>query len=101
MPATSTLPEWFNRAIEALHAGDTDAYCEMYAPDAVHEFPFTREGAVRRLGGRDAISAYMSQIPSRVKFGALTDVRVREVADELIVEATGHHQTLPEGTERA
>jgi hypothetical protein len=31
----------------------------------------------------------------------LTDVRVREVGDELIVEATGHHQTLPEGKERA
>jgi uncharacterized protein len=100
MPATSSLPEWFNHAIEALHAGDTDAYCEMYAPDAVHEFPFTRDGVVRRLEGRDAIAAYMSQIPSRVKFGALTDVRVREVGDELIAEATGHHQTVPEGKER-
>lgn len=64
MPPTSTLPGWFARAIEALQAGDTDGWMEIYAPDAVHEFPFAPEGAIRRLEGRDAIAAYMRFLPS-------------------------------------
>ncbi len=52
MPPTSTLPAWFTRAIEALKAGDIDGWMEIYTPDAVHEFPFAPEGAIRRLIGR-------------------------------------------------
>ena len=37
---TSALPDWFARAIEALQAGDADGWIAIYAPDAVHEFPF-------------------------------------------------------------
>jgi uncharacterized protein len=36
MSPTSTLPAWFACAIDALKAGDTDGYVEIYAPDAVH-----------------------------------------------------------------
>ncbi len=100
MAPTSTLPEWFARAIWALQLGDTDGYTEIYAPDAVHEFPFAPEGAIRQLVGRDAIAAYMRQIPERIRFGSLSDVRVREVGNELIVEATGHHQRIPDDTPR-
>jgi ketosteroid isomerase-like protein len=100
MSPTSTLPEWFARAIEALKAGDIDRYMEIYAPDAVHEFPFAAEGAIRRLAGRDAIAAYMRQLPKFIRFGSLTEVRVRETGDELIIEATGHHRRIPDDTPR-
>ncbi len=100
MPQTSSLPPWFARAIEALQAGNIDGWMEIYSPDAVHEFPFAPEGAPRRLEGRDAIAAYMSQLPSRIRFGSLSNVRVREAGDELIIEATGHHHRLPENTPR-
>jgi len=53
MSPTSTLPEWFARAIQSLQAGDIDGYMEIYAPDAVHEFPFAPEGAIRRRARRD------------------------------------------------
>jgi hypothetical protein len=98
MSPTSSLPAWFVRAIEALQAGDADGWAQIYAPDAVHEFPFAPEGGVRRLVGRDAIVAYMRQLPARIHFGSLSDVRVREAGDELIVEATGHHRRIPEDT---
>jgi ketosteroid isomerase-like protein len=94
MSPTSTLPKWFSDAVDSLAAGDTDAWSKIYAPDAVHEFPFTREGVARRLEGRDEIAAYMSLLPGRIRFGAFSDVRVREVGDELIVEAEGHHHRL-------
>jgi uncharacterized protein len=100
MSPTSSLPGWFARAIEALQAGDVNGYLEIYAPDAVHEFPFAPEGAVRCLEGREAITAYMRQLPERIRFGSLSDVRVREAGDELIIEATGHHRSIPDGTPR-
>ncbi len=100
MPPTSTLPGWFARAIEALQAGNIDGWTEIYAPDAVHEFPFAPEGAIRRLEGRDAIAAYMRQLPQRIRFGSLSDVRVREAGDEVIIEATGHHRRVADDTPR-
>jgi len=100
MSPTSTLPEWFARAIEALRAGDVDSYMAIYAPDAVHEFPFAPEGAIRSLVGRDAIAAYMRHLPRLMRFGSLSDVRVREIGDELIIEATGHHRRISDDTPR-
>ena len=100
MSLNSVLPFWFASAVEALQAGDIEAYMEMYAPDAVHEFPFAPEGAVPRLVGRGVIAAYMRNLPSRIRFGSLTDVRVREVGDEVIIEAKGHHRRVPDDAPR-
>ena len=94
MSSISTLPTWFERAIEALRAGDIDGYSSIYAPDAVHEFPFAAEGEVCRLVGREAIKAYMRQLPVFISFGPLSDVRVRKADDELIIEAVGHHRRI-------
>jgi ketosteroid isomerase-like protein len=88
------LPPWFERAIKALQAGDIDGYATIYAPDAIHEFPFAAEGEVRQLVGRDAIIAYMRQLPALMGFGPLSDVRVREADDEIIIEAIGHHRRI-------
>jgi len=100
MSPTSTLPPWFAQAVEALQAADVDRWLDIYAPDAVHEFPFAPEGAVTRLEGRDEIAAYMREIPKRTRFGTLSDVRVREAGDEVIIEATGHHRRISDGTPR-
>jgi uncharacterized protein len=100
MSPTSNLPDWFARAIDALKAGDVDRYMEMYAPEAVHEFPFARPEAPRRLSGRDAIAAYMRQLPKFTRFGSLSDVRVREAGDEIIIEATGHHRRIADDAPR-
>lgn len=100
MPPTSSLPGWFARAIQALQDGDINGWMEIYASDAVHEFPFSPAGAVRRLEGRKTIAAYMSQLPGRIRFGSLTDILVREAGDELIIEAIGHHQRVSDGTPR-
>jgi uncharacterized protein len=100
MSTRSTLPEWFDHAIKALQAGNIDGWMSIYAPDAVHEFPFSPAGQVSRLEGRDAIARYMGQLPSLIHFGTLSDVRVREAGDEVIIEATGHHRRVADGSQR-
>ena len=98
MGPTSTLPAWFENAIQALRAGDVDGWMTIYAADAVHEFPFAPEGRVKKLEGREAIAAYMARIPKLIRSGPLSDVRVREVDNELIIEATGHHRRVSDDT---
>ena len=100
MPPRFVLPDWLDEAVAALRAGNVEGWMAIYAPDAVHEFPFAPEGAPHELAGRDAIAAYMKQLPSRICFGALSDVRVREAGDELIIEATGHHRRVQDDTAR-
>ena len=100
MPQTTTLPEWLARAIGALQRGDVDGWMELYAADAVHEFPFAPEGSVTRLEGREAIADYMRRLPGMIRFGSLSDVVVREAGDETIVEAVGHHHRVADGADR-
>ncbi|NVN09657.1 MULTISPECIES: nuclear transport factor 2 family protein [Nguyenibacter] len=100
MTPTSCLPDWFEQALEGLRAGDIGRWMTIYAPEAVHEFPFAPEGAPRELVGRDAIAVYMSRLPSLLRFGALSDVRARVADDELIVEATGHHRRVADDAVR-
>jgi uncharacterized protein len=88
--ATVVAPEWFTTALESLRAGDIDGFVQMYDDDAVHEFPFAPEGRPERLEGRSAIAEYMKDLPALVRFDSFDGVRVREVGDELIVEAGGH-----------
>lgn len=100
MSIKSSLPGWLDRAITSLRDGDIAGWMAIYAVDAVHEFPFAAEGAVRSLHGREEIEAYMRSIPERMRFGPLTDIRWRDVGDELIVEAVGHHRTIPDDLPR-
>jgi uncharacterized protein len=87
----SVLPTWLADAVNSLAAGDIDAWMKIYTPDAVHELPFSRDGVMRRVEGHEQIAAYMSRLPGRIRFGAIGEIRAREVGDELIVEAEGHH----------
>ena len=100
MSPISSLPDLLARAIKALQDGNINGWMEIYAPDAIHEFPFAPTNGVRSLEGRDAIAAYMSQLPGLIRFGSLSDVRVREVGNEVIVEANGHHQRVADNAPR-
>lgn len=96
MSPTSALPTWLTDAIDSLTTGDLDGWMSIYTPDAVHEFPFAPADRVRRLEGREAIAAYMSEIVNggRLRFGSFTNIRARAAGDEIIVEADGHHHRI-------
>jgi uncharacterized protein len=44
-------------------AGRVDEWAALFAPDAVLEFPFAPAGVPRRVTGRDALVAHMSNFP--------------------------------------
>ncbi len=87
---TNTAPAWFTTATAALRAGDIDTFVDIYAEDGVHEFPFAPEGRPTRLEGRAAIAEYMQQLPKLVEYDSFEIETVREVGDDLIVEAEAH-----------
>jgi ketosteroid isomerase-like protein len=91
MPAEPEFPRWLSDAANGLASGDVDAWTQMYADDAVHEFPFAAPGALQRLEGKKAIRGFMAAVGERIRFGTWDDVRVRELGDEVVVEAEGHH----------
>ncbi len=100
MPITTTLPEWLAEGVRALQEGNIEGWMRLYAPEAIHEFPFAPEGSVSRLEGRETIANYMRQLPGLIHFGPLSDVLVREAGDEVIIEALGHHHRVADGTPR-
>lgn len=97
MHASSSLPAWLAQGIAALAAGQTQAWADLYTEDAVHEFPYAPEDHPRRLEGREAIAAFMAPLPGLIRFGHLDPIRSREVGDEIIVEARGHHHRVSDG----
>lgn len=91
MAGEVAIPEWLVKAAMGLATGNVEAWMEMYADDAVHEFPFAAAGGVRRLEGKDTIRAYMSAMGGSVRFGTLDNVHVKDLGDQVLIEAEGHH----------
>lgn len=86
-----------SRVLEALTSGDPEALLQLYAADAVHEFPYAQGASVRRLEGREMIESYMRGLHEQIIFGRFENVRVWEASDgTVILEADGHH-TRPGG----
>jgi len=52
--------EVLERLREASVTRSATALADLYAPDAVHEFPFTRPGFPARLDGRDEIVTWIT-----------------------------------------
>ncbi|SEE07476.1 hypothetical protein SAMN05216489_05418 [Streptomyces sp. 3213] len=44
-------------------AGSTDEWVELFAPDAVLEFPYAPDGVPKQVAGRDALLAHMRGFP--------------------------------------
>ncbi|CAL9639879.1 putative protein YesE [Streptomyces sp. enrichment culture] len=88
---TTEIPSWLSAAAAGLAAGDIDAWLDAFTDDGVHEFPFAEQGAPERLEGKEAMRAYMSELPKYIRFGSFHDVTVRETSDGVVIEADGHH----------
>jgi uncharacterized protein len=97
MNADPAVPRWLAEAMEGMRSADVDGWMELYADDAVHEFPFAPADAPQRLEGKEAIRAAMAAIGERVRFGTMSDLRVIEAGEETVVEAEGHHQDAATG----
>lgn len=92
------VPDWLATAIEAWVEGDLDGWMAIYAEDAVHEFPFAPPGAPRGVEGQAAIAELLRPLQQHIRFGRFELGRVRQIGDETIVEATGHHRVVATDT---
>ncbi|WP_343244541.1 nuclear transport factor 2 family protein [Streptomyces sp. SID11385] len=86
-PAVRTPREVLARYYQAMLDKSADALADLYAPDAVHEFPFTSPGFPTRFEGREAVRAGYA-----AAWGA-SPVRVREVR-RVSVHDTGDPEVL-------
>jgi ketosteroid isomerase-like protein len=64
----------------ARSAGDMG---QVYAPDAVHEFPFTRPGAPARMEGRDVIMGFITAFwdTSPLRYERYRTIAIHQTAD--------------------
>jgi ketosteroid isomerase-like protein len=92
-----TFPRWLSAAINGFASGNVDAWADIFADDAVHEFPFAAPDEPQRLEGKEAIRRFMADLAGQIRFGAFSDIRVREAGDEVVIEAEGHHWDLATG----
>ena len=95
-----TLPEWLERAVHSLQNGDVEGWMKIYAPDAIHEFPFALPNSPSRLVGVHAIECYLRTITLILRFGQFTWNRGISIGDELIVAGNGHHYRRSDGIAR-
>ncbi|MEV7141889.1 nuclear transport factor 2 family protein [Streptomyces tauricus] len=79
-------------------AGHTEEWVELFAPDAVLEFPYAPAGVPKQVAGRDALLAHMRGFPETfdVEFG---DLVFHDTVDPslVIVEFRSKGTALPTG----
>ncbi|MFC8534742.1 nuclear transport factor 2 family protein [Streptomyces sp. NPDC057249] len=80
-PAVRTPREALNRYYQAMIDKSPDGLADLYAVDAVHEFPFASPGFPPRFEGREAVRAGY-----RAVWGA-SPAEVREVRRIAVYEA--------------
>ena len=74
-----------DRYYQAMRDKSADALADLYAEDAVHEFPFTSPGFPARFEGREQV---------REGYGAAWGAMLAEVA---AVEEVSYHETADPG----
>jgi uncharacterized protein len=57
-----TPPDVLTRRRRLILSGDADGFADLFAPDAVIEWPFAPPGAPSRLEGREAIREYSRHV---------------------------------------
>ncbi|MET9564134.1 nuclear transport factor 2 family protein [Streptomyces tauricus] len=79
-------------------AGHTEEWVELFAPDAVLEFPYAPAGVPKQVAGRDALLAHMRGFPETfdVEFA---DLVFHDTVDPslVIVEFRSNGTALPTG----
>jgi ketosteroid isomerase-like protein len=84
--------EVFHRVMGHLFAGDADAYADMFAKDAVVEWPFAPAGWPKRLDGRDAVRTHLGAMLARFQGSGRRFVAVRDA----VMHAIGTHELAVE-----
>lgn len=102
LKSTPITPRDVLKRIQHAALTSDGSLADLYAADAVHEWPFPFPGAPARLAGRDQIKAWSERIRaggSRFRFERFDNVIVHETADPevIIAEYDIHGQVTATG----
>lgn len=96
--APTTAPaDVYRTGLRLLLDKDIAGWVDLWADDAVFEFPFAPPGAPRRLVGKDAVRAYMADYPDHIDLRDFPDLTVHETADPamIVVEMRAVGRVVP------
>ncbi|MFD9602609.1 nuclear transport factor 2 family protein [Streptomyces sp. NPDC057908] len=101
IPSARTPREVLGRYHQAMLDKSADDLADLYAADAVHEFPFSSPGFPSRYEGREEVRAGYRAAwgASPVRVEAVKDMEIHETADPEVI--IGEHVVvgaLPTGT---
>jgi uncharacterized protein (TIGR02246 family) len=82
----------FDRMTKCLLDGDARAYADVFAADAVVEWPFNPDGWPKRLEGRDAIRTHVEGVFARFQAADRKLVAVRSA----VYHSIGKHEVAVE-----
>lgn len=82
-PVSSGPLDALDRMRAAAIAQSAAEMSQLYAPDAVHEFPFSRPGAPARMEGRDTIIGFISAFwdTSPLRYERYQTIAIHQTAD--------------------
>lgn len=99
--------ELFDRAHRLVRDYDVDGFAELFAPDAVMQYPFAPAGSPRRLEGQEAIRAFLATGVERARLSGrrirgLGPVVVHETSDPevIVVEFDQEEENTAAGRSR-
>ncbi|GAA3574341.1 nuclear transport factor 2 family protein [Amycolatopsis ultiminotia] len=77
-----------DRALGLLLQHDMSGFVQLFAEDAVFEFPFAAPGQPERIEGRTAIDGYLHDYPEKLD--------IREIVSQTVYETTDPEVTIAE-----
>ena len=100
MTPAMTPEDVYRRTREFLLAGDFTGWMDLWAEDAVMEFPFAPPGRPRRLDGRAAVAAYMAGFAELIRLDTIEERAVHRTGDPevIVVEMSARGQLVPTGS---
>ncbi|RII08748.1 putative PhzA/B-like protein [Streptomyces sp. YIM 130001] len=91
MPAPTSPADLYRHGLQLLLDKDIPAWTDLWAEDALMEFPFAPDGWPRRLEGREAVGAYMRDYPDHIDLHDFPELQVHRTTDPetIVVEMRG------------
>ncbi|WP_436701824.1 nuclear transport factor 2 family protein [Nocardioides sp. BYT-33-1] len=99
LPTVSPAHAVLLRSIELLAAMDLDGYVDLFAEDAVIEFPYAPAGRPRRLEDPVAVRDYVMAIGAAVRIESFPSLIVHQLTDPhtIVAEVTLHGTAVESG----
>ncbi|QKV90678.1 nuclear transport factor 2 family protein [Streptomyces sp. NA02950] len=87
MPENTSPTNLYRHSLRLLLNKDIPAWVGLWTEGGIMEFPFAPQGWPRRLEGREAIAAYMSDYPDHIDLHDFPDLKIHQTTDPSTIVA--------------